>query len=236
MKQEYNEYEILEIETESKRVFKFLIKKLYWQSFIVENDKFSVSKEGLKIYFEKLPKDINTYNRVPWSIKWKRDFLRKNGEVKYAHSGMLKVDKKYRNIGLGSYLLDSLTQWAQENFNESTVNIQIVHEDYTDVPKSVIERFYGKRNLYNGVRVSEVKTFFKESEKFKVTSAVDYLLEIFKENLKLNENIDGLNKNIDGLFKRNQDLEKLRIRDKLLIFLSAVVSLALGWFLRGNLV
>ena len=200
MNQEYSKYEVLEI-TKERKAFKFLIEKKYWQSFTVENEKFSVLEAGLQIYFEELPKGINAYNQVPWSIKWERNSFREDGEVKYAHSGMLQVDEKYRNIGLGSYLLDSLTQWAQEKFNESVVNIHIVHKDYTDVEESLIQHFYGKRNLNNGVKISEVRTFLMESKDVRIISAIDYLLELFKENMRLDNDIRSIVRNESVLRK-----------------------------------
>ena len=236
MDQEYSKYEVLK--TRKSKELVFLIKKIYWQKFAVENGKFCVLDAGLKIYFSEFSKGTNKYNKVPWSIKCERSFIKGiDDKVKYAYFGVLQVDEEYRDNGLGSYLLDSLTQWAQDNFNESIVDIQIVGEGYTDSSESLIKHFYSKRNISSGVKVSEVNTFLEESQKsgkIEVISVENYLLELFENNLKLEGENAGLGKGKGELKYELYRLEKRIERDQLLIAFLTLVVLTLGWFLGSK--
>ena len=198
-------YEVLKLRKGSKEHV-FFIKKEYWKNFEDKNGERAVSKAGLNIYYKRYCQITNGYITkiseleqvtwsTPWGILWSNSDLSEVSRVKYAYVAYqypytLQVDKEYRKIGLGGYSLDSLTQWAQKNFNELTVSISISGSEDMGIPSIERKRFYSKRNIKDGAKVSELKTCFDESRKdgrAEVIKTIDDLYELMKDDLRLRD-------------------------------------------------
>ena len=194
IKNDHTEFEILRLNNTDNNSddYHFLIKKVFSYKYFALGENIFDQEETLKIYYADLSYRDIRFQNPPWSIKWESSGLFKNTPetrvihtVKYADGGPFQVKKEYQNIGLGSYLIDSLTLWAKERCCDFYVDIHIIGPDYTADPPEKINHFYSKRNLEQGMKVSEIKTFFFDSGKGEILPIDNFVPEIFYERNNL---------------------------------------------------
>jgi hypothetical protein len=147
-----------------------------------------------------------TYRNPGWSAKFCDSTFKDYQKIEFARYGVFEVEKEYENSGLGSYLLDSLLIWSQQQSLTAKVDINRsgVPSDSENYHKK-LKHFYDKRNIFRDIPIGETISCMDDTKR-KIEE-----IESDEAIIKLTESIADMDRELKDFYRhtiRTRDILK----------------------------